>query len=78
MAERLYEEIRYGMVKVTRVDTEKNTHKDRRGETCLLCSGNFHFVVFTIQGAVNVNLSLLIVSTNTNTFDEGTFLSSLR
>ena len=74
MAERFDEEVCYGMVKETRIDTENNTHKDRNGETRLLCRGNLHFGVFTVQGAVDVNLSLLIVSTDADTFDEGTLL----
>lgn len=78
MAERFYEEIGDGMMKETRVYTENDTHEDRNSETCLLCSGNFHLVVFAVEGAVHINLSLLIVSTNTNTFNEGTFLRSLR
>ena len=48
MAEGLDEEICYGMMKVTRVYTKNDTHEDRDGETCLLCRGNFHFVVFAI------------------------------
>ena len=58
-------------MQVARVDREEQHHHTGQSEPDLLGNCHFRFDLFSVQGAIHIDLALFVVRTEPNTLNEG-------